>query len=358
MSTTDLLTQAVPACPLCGGDDARPVDRIPDSLAAEINRYLPAGEAALPETLENRRVRCAGCGLVYLDPRLDGPSLQQVYRLWYGYAYRRVMTDPAHVEERRREFRDYHLRLLEAHRPRRGRLLDLGCGSGIFLGLAQRNGWTVTGVEFDALTAAWARDREGIADVRCGTLGTVLDPVERFDAITLFDYLEHSDRPGADLDTLTRHLAPGGALMVRVPNAGGWQARLMGPRWLAVMSTHLSYFDAPTLRQALVARGLVPQYLAAPNYRTEWEIVRQRLAWLRRRLGPATAPAQPAGDGPGPLVPPVGPLGGALQRWLASLWVEQVDHLGGWFSQGNMLTAIAARSAVAASDGAPPADAG
>jgi 2-polyprenyl-3-methyl-5-hydroxy-6-metoxy-1,4-benzoquinol methylase len=338
----EIAVAPVGACPLCGAEESAELGVAPDTLLPEINRYLPSGHPRLPTDIVLRRRRCAGCGLIFLAPRLDPSSLSKVYELWYGYAYRRVMKDAEHVAERRREFERYHLRLLEAQCPRRGRLLDVGCGSGLFLGLAKRRGWAVTGVELDPATAAWGREHEGIADLRCGVLGSVLRPGEEFDAITLFDYLEHTDQPGSDLDRLVRHLAPGGVLMVRVPNALGWQARLMGPSWLAVMPTHLSYFTAPVLERALVARGLALRHLGAGNYRTELDIVRQRLGWVRRRVA-ARKKAFGREDG-GPPYPSVSDPGAAIRRWLYSLWIEQVDHVGGWFGHGNNLTVIAKKS--------------
>lgn len=313
----------------------------------EINRYLPPSHPGLPTDLVNTRRQCTACGLIYLTPRLDGASLAQVYELWYGYAYRRVMSDPEHIAERRREFERYHLRQLEAWAPGRGHLLDVGCGSGLFLGLAQRRGWKVSGVELDPATAAWGREQEGIADLRCGTLASVLRTEERFNAITLFDYLEHTDSPGDDLERLIGHLSPGGILMVRVPNASGWQAQLMGSCWLAVMPTHLSYFTGSVLRDAVASRGLDVLHLRASNYRRELDILRQRWQWFGQRLFGGTRSTAPSvEEAHAPMWPPIGNLGGAARRWLHSLWVEQVDHIGGWFGAGNNLIVIARKKTV------------
>jgi len=328
----------VTVCPLCKGNEGVEFDYGYDSLLPEINRHLPLGVARFSSGYVNHRRKCRSCGLIYLAPRPSSESLSLIYARWHGFAYKRVMTDPGHIAERRREFERYHLKKLEISCPQRGRLLDVGCGTGLFLGLAKKRGWKVAGIDFDPITVEWARVQEGIEDMRCGVLGAVLKKGEQFDAITMFDYLEHTDSPSDDLECLISHLAPRGVLMIRLPNAGGWQARMMGARWIAIMPTHLSYFSKNVLGDALRKRGLEILCLNAHNYRTEIDILMQRIGWVRKRF--CTSSQTTAGTA-GLASPSVGRLTPALRRWLVSIAVEQLDHVGGWFNAGNNLTAIA-----------------
>ena len=334
----------VSSCPLCGARESEAFDRGADMLMQEINRYLPADHDKLPGDLVNSRRQCLGCGLIYLSPRFSSDSLSLLYKLWYGFAYKRVMEDLSHVDERRNEFRFNHLNYLEKQQPKKGKLLDVGCGGGLFMDIARQSGWEVTGVEFDHATATWGREQLGLNDLRCGVLSDVLRSNELFDAITLFDYLEHTEQPRHDLDLLVNSLARNGMLMIRVPNATGWQARLMGARWLAIMPTHLSYFTPTVLRQALLDRGLIIEYQRAGNYQTQRKILQQRLCWLKLRLRLHVKSKQHSDlnfmhdDLP---APSEGGLVGAGMRWLRSLWIEQIDHVGGWFGAGNNLTIIA-----------------
>ena len=347
MSIVELEMESVVSCPLCGSFDEAVVDQVNDTLMVEINRYLPTDYPRLTEQLQNIRRQCADCGLIYLSPRLSDKSLSTVYSYWYGFAYQRVMGDPEHVSERLREFEKHHLRLLEEYCTVRGRLLDVGCGSGLFLQLAQCHGWQVSGVELDPDTAAWAREKGGIPDVRCGTLDVTLESNECFDVVTMFDYLEHTTNPGRDLDLLIERLAPDGTLMIRVPNATSWQARLMGSGWLAIMPTHLSYFTPEVLQKTLVKYGLQIQYARAGNSRREIDIFRQRWRWLNKRLQnfrekTATHNQSLSEINQTPWHSPR--LGEAARRWLYSLWIEQVDHVGGLWGYGNNLTVIARKA--------------
>jgi SAM-dependent methyltransferase len=147
-------------------------------------------------------------------------------------------------------------RFVSRHRPG-GRLLDVGCATGLFLRAMRASGvWTVQGVEVDPQAASIARDRYHL-DVYTGTLEQAALPGEAFDAITLWDVLEHLHDPAASLGELHRLLKPGGVLVVRVPNGASWDARLFGQYWAGLEPPrHLYVFTAVTLRQFIERAGL------------------------------------------------------------------------------------------------------
>jgi SAM-dependent methyltransferase len=97
----------------------------------------------------------------------------------------------------------------------RARMAELGCGSGGMLEALSRFG-TAVGVETDAALRARARER-GL-DVRAGALPDAI-PLHpgRWDAVCLFDVLEHVDDEAGALAACRRLLVPGGRLFVTVP---------------------------------------------------------------------------------------------------------------------------------------------
>lgn len=329
-----MLLVNVPQCPLCGGEKSIFYDRCDDTLLVEINRYLPGNVPELPQ-IKNTRRCCLCCGLVYLSPRLDNASLSKVYELWYRFAYQRLFDDQRHIADRKREFRKYHLAALNKAIPHKGRLLDIGCGNGLFLSLAEKSGWEGVGVEFDPYTAESGRKMLGLS-IRTGTMQETLSNGERFHAITLFDYLEHSTSPGDDLDFLVKFLEPGGVLLVRVPNLDGWQSKLMGCSWLSVISNHISYFNASVLKPTLEARGLRVEYMQAKNFNSEFDIIRQRWQWLNKRLRQRRSQNQKS-SALQSFPRPIESGNSRISKLLYSLFVEQVDHIGGWFGRGNNL---------------------
>ena len=105
---------------------------------------------------------------------------------------------------------------LRDREPRRARLLDAGCGTGFNL-LALAGLGRATGIDLAPEALAFCKER-GVRAVRASLLDLPF-PDATFDVVTSFDVLYHAwvsdDR--AAVDEMARVLAPGGALLVRVP---------------------------------------------------------------------------------------------------------------------------------------------
>ncbi len=100
-----------------------------------------------------------------------------------------------------------------------GRILDVGCGDGGFLAAAQEAGWTGVGFDYETRMIALGKGR-GVEvhaeefSAFCGSRA----PGE-FDAITLFDVLEHTPEPLKLLNLLKPLLRKGGHVALTLPNA-------------------------------------------------------------------------------------------------------------------------------------------
>jgi 2-polyprenyl-3-methyl-5-hydroxy-6-metoxy-1,4-benzoquinol methylase len=136
-----------------------------------------------------------------------------------------------------------------------GRLLDVGANVGTFVRHA-RDRFDAIGIEPNATTVAWARAHGGAA-VELGSIFTeVPGYLGRFDAITLFDVIEHVADPAAALRQCRRYLAPGGRLFVTTPDMGSAGARLLGRHWYYIdVEQHISMFSASSLTRLLAAHG-------------------------------------------------------------------------------------------------------
>lgn len=136
-----------------------------------------------------------------------------------------------------------------------GTALEIGCGSGQNLERLAGLGLDVAGVEPDAAACAAARGR-GLA-VWQGVAEALPDPVaaRRFDLVVLTHVLEHCLDPAAALAQAAGRLAPGGRMVVEVPNNACAGAKAAGAcwHWLDV-PRHLNFFTEASLR-ALVARA-------------------------------------------------------------------------------------------------------
>jgi methionine biosynthesis protein MetW len=157
-------------------------------------------------------------------------------------------------------------RLLAAAVPDGSRVLDVGCATGYLAAELTRSGCAVTGVEPDPEAAAAAREQcEAVVqgDVEDAACRAELEALERFDAIVCGDVLEHLRDPWQALAFLASLLAPGGRVVVSVPNIAHWTGRralLRGrfdyaPHGLFDV-THLRFFTRPSAHALVAGAGL------------------------------------------------------------------------------------------------------
>jgi SAM-dependent methyltransferase len=136
-----------------------------------------------------------------------------------------------------------------------GRVLDVGCGNAAWLLQMQALGWQAEGVEVSAQACAAAR-QAGLT-VYEGSLADAAFPDAQYDMVRIWHALEHIPEPAGFLHEVARILKPGGQLLIGVPNAGGWLARLWGTYWFDLDAPrHLWHLAAPELRRLAEQAGL------------------------------------------------------------------------------------------------------
>ena len=235
------------ACLLCGSD------RIALLFQASDRLYRTTRE-------EFAVVRCRGCGLMRLDPQPTAAQLRRYYPDTYWFAPGQDRAGRLEEAYRRLVLRD-HVRFVEAVLRRasragcRGPLLDVGCGGGLFLGMMRERGFRGVGLDVsqEAARSTWQRHR---VPALSGTLDRVPLEPHTFACITMFHVLEHLSDPREFLDAAHRLLRQGGRLVVQVPNAASWQARLLGPSWNGMdVPRHLFDFRRCDLEKLVASCG-------------------------------------------------------------------------------------------------------
>lgn len=255
------LLETVP-CNLCGADDFR-VLIPPQYERAQPDQIEHTFRSSGDEILVDQLVQCKQCGLQYLNPRLRQDLIVKAYSSGTDDTF------VSQVEARERTF-ERCLKDIEKLVPQKGRLYDIGTGSGAFPGVAHRRGWDAGGCEPNAWLADWASRRYGIR-ISAGTLFDQKLDDDAFDVVTLWDVLEHTPDPKAVLRECHRILKPGGLLVMNYPDIGTWIARMMGRRWVFLLSVHLYYFTADTARRMLAETG--------------FSVLRQSHHWQSLELG-------------------------------------------------------------------------
>jgi 2-polyprenyl-3-methyl-5-hydroxy-6-metoxy-1,4-benzoquinol methylase len=228
------------ACPTCGGSDSR-TELEKDHLAV---------------------VRCASCDLVYVTPTFDEAHYKRVYA---SAEYQDIVRDlgiKSH-EYRVRRFGAERVELMGRHLPgvARPRYLDVGCSTGFVVEAARDRGWTAVGLDLNPSAVEYGRGR-GL-DLRAVALEDAGFEPGSFDAVSLFDVLEHLLDPLRTLRASARLLRPGGIVFLYVPNYDSASRMLMGKHAHFIWPTHhLNYYTPATITDLMLREKLTPVYVA------------------------------------------------------------------------------------------------
>jgi 2-polyprenyl-3-methyl-5-hydroxy-6-metoxy-1,4-benzoquinol methylase len=225
------------ACALCGADDTRPRHHKFNLIVVQCNR----------------------CRLVYTNPRLPKDHLWTRYSedyFWDEYMRDLEIGRDGRVDLDR--FAVHHrplLTLFQIYHPPPGRLLEVGAAAGLFMKSAERAGWTVQGLEPLPAPATFARERLGL-DVLQETVESAPFAEATFDAVAMFETIEHVLDPVAVLRAVRRLMRPRGLLVLTTPNWEALTRHALGRQWAVISpAEHLYYFSEATLTAMLTRAG-------------------------------------------------------------------------------------------------------
>ena len=166
-------------------------------------------------------VKCAECGMVYLNPVFKDDYLTEYYMNNHTVQSETVENDPTGF------YRRIYSKGLDAigFDLQKGKdLLDIGCSSGFFLDLARERGFDTYGVELNEAEMNMAREK---GHKVYNELLDAIDFSTKFDAVTLWDVFEHIKDGKKYIETIKRILKEGGVLFMQIPSADSLAAKIM-----------------------------------------------------------------------------------------------------------------------------------
>ena len=132
-----------------------------------------------------------------------------------------------------------------------GRILDIGCGRGLFLDVMRRSGWDTIGTEFNEETASYAINTYGLK-ILPGEITHHKLPTESLDAININQVLEHLKNPDKIIEESHRLLRKGGIVIVSVPDLQSPQFAIGKENWFLLdLPFHLFHFTEEGLSELL-----------------------------------------------------------------------------------------------------------
>ncbi len=196
-------------------------------------------------------MRCPFCGLLFRRDLPTQADLDEIYGLEYFKGGAVGYLDYLADEEVHRLSARRRLDVLERVVPR-GQLLDVGAAAGFFVDEARTRGWDAAGIDVSEPMVDWGR-RELKAPLERRMLTDQADGA--FDAVTMWDYLEHALDPAADLRRAHELLRPGGVLALSTGDAATLVARASGSRWHLLTPRHHNFFFTATTLSLLLAQS-------------------------------------------------------------------------------------------------------
>jgi SAM-dependent methyltransferase len=234
------------ACAICGTEgnaaELYPANFKPEDFSPEV-----FSARRLPDRIHYRMVRCHECGLVRSDPVADPAAVAKLYQQ-SSFDYSTEVDNLASTY-------GSYLARLDRYGVNRQAILEIGCGNGFFLKRALAQGYRdVRGVEPSAAAIELAPDeiRSGIV---CAMMGPGLFPDRSFDAICLFQVLDHVFDPAALIRVCFQLLKPGGFILCLNHNVEALSARIMKERSPIVDIEHTYLYSPGTMTRLFSGFG-------------------------------------------------------------------------------------------------------
>jgi len=224
------------ACPYCEGVS---VHRLSSS---DVNRGTTIDTFDL--------YQCSVCDIFFLDPQPEDMSS------FYKGGYEPI---PKSLSCLRAIAKGDKYRLGPILRYKKsGRLLEIGPWIGIFSCNAKDVGFDVTAIEMNSQCVGFLNDVVGVKAIQSSDPSAAMDAMsEKFDVIALWHSLEHLPKPWLVVESAAKRLAPGGILLIAVPNIESYDFSVLKATWVHLDAPrHLFFYKARSLEKLCSGNGL------------------------------------------------------------------------------------------------------
>jgi 2-polyprenyl-3-methyl-5-hydroxy-6-metoxy-1,4-benzoquinol methylase len=240
--------ETLQSCPICDSEKSKPYLNCKDNTVSR-------------ETFDI--IQCVDCGFRFTNPR---PEASDLWRYYMSEDYiSHSNSSKGLVNKLYQTVRGLTLkRKLKIINTRitKGRLLDIGCGTGEFLNVCQKSNWDCMGVEPAVQARKYGIDNYGLNVVEEDKLKEL--PLASFDVITLWHVLEHVPLLNERMQEIKSLLKPEGIVIIAVPNCNALDAEVYKEYWAAYdVPRHLYHFTATDINKladkyALSVKEILP----------------------------------------------------------------------------------------------------
>jgi 2-polyprenyl-3-methyl-5-hydroxy-6-metoxy-1,4-benzoquinol methylase len=230
-------------CPVCSSRDINPLLTVKDFSVSKEDYVI---------------WQCAQCSLRFTQDVPDEVSIGPYYKSPDYISH--TNTDKGFINRTYQKVRNHTLQqkaglVISQTGVQKGKIMDVGCGTGAFLNVMREKGWSIQGIEPDYDARMLAKDLyniepkepSAIAEIQNGSL----------DAITLWHVLEHVHELHPYIERLKELLKRDGKLFIAVPNYQSLDAAHYRPYWAAYdVPRHLYHFSPKSMEVLMQQHGL------------------------------------------------------------------------------------------------------
>ena len=194
--------------------------------------------------------RCSNCGLTFLSGTTNPNYSNQLNDFEPAYLsyFAGNAASAANHEQLFRQIKKYS--------PGK-KLLDVGCGSGLFVRFLRSKNWDAQGIEPSVALYTEFLQQDSFFFNTVPEQFATANNHSLFDVITAMDVIEHTEDPVSFLKSLYAMLTPGGYLFISTPDTSSIHQRVTGKYWHYYNRYHLSLFPKKTLTAIASKMGFV-----------------------------------------------------------------------------------------------------
>lgn len=207
--------------------------------------------------------KCCGCGFVFQEQLPTAENFARIYdNESHYFVDDKKGVDYVQNEQSLQRNAKFYIEVISREVPDfktySKDVLDIGCGTGVFLSEIAKLGHRCRGLEISRWASEFGRERYGI-DILCRDLNNADLPENAFDVITLMHVIEHLPEPGNVLSQIYRLLRPGGVLILATPDVDCLTAKFTGTHWRYYLpNEHIHLFNQRSLEILAGEHGFKP----------------------------------------------------------------------------------------------------
>lgn len=225
-------------CPVCKSEDFEYVFDVKDYTVSQ----------------ESFRIcHCNNCTLRFTNPIPKQESIGKYYQSEEYISHSNTskgLINRVYKIVRNRTLQEKRNLIMQSTQVERGRILDIGCGTGEFLSTLKKKSWNVTGIEPDEGARQMAINNFGISVFPAEELMGLAE--EKYDALTMWHVLEHVHELDAYIEKIRKLIKPDGLVVIAVPNYNSHDAEVYEKVWAAYdVPRHLYHFTKQSMSTLL-----------------------------------------------------------------------------------------------------------